>query len=64
MLNIAVATALHRTDDLRLEIKQAVSNGVTTDEVRDILNEVALHADSSVADCVRVAEQALSDPQQ
>jgi hypothetical protein len=34
----------------------------TADEVRDILGEVALHADSSIADCVRVVEQALPDP--
>ncbi|WP_217348932.1 carboxymuconolactone decarboxylase family protein [Mycobacterium numidiamassiliense] len=64
MLNIAAAAALHRTAELRSEIKQALANGLTTDEVRDILNEVAIHADSSVADCVRIAEQALTDPQQ
>ena len=62
MLNIAGAAALLRTDDLRAEIKNALANGVTADEVRDILGQVALHADSSLADCVRLAEQVLADP--
>ena len=61
MLNIAGAAALLRTDDLRVEIKKALAKGVTADEVRDILGQVALHADSSLADCVRVAEQVLAD---
>ena len=64
LLDIAAAAALHRTAELRIEIKQALANGLTTGEVRDILNEVAIHADSSVADCVHIAEQALTDPQQ
>ena len=64
MLNIAAAAALHRTAELRIEIKKAIANGLTTDEVRDILNEVATQAGSSVADCVRIAEQPLTDPQQ
>jgi alkylhydroperoxidase/carboxymuconolactone decarboxylase family protein YurZ len=59
MLNIAAAAALHRTAELRSEITQAKANGLTTDEIRDILHEVAIHADSSVADCVP-----LTDPQQ
>ena len=64
MLNIAAAAALHQTAELRSEITQAKANGLTTDEIRDILHEVAIHADSSVAHCVRIAEQALTDPQQ
>ena len=62
MLNIAGAAALLRTDDLRVEIKKALANGVTADEVRDILCQVAVRADSSLADCVRVAEQVFANP--
>jgi alkylhydroperoxidase/carboxymuconolactone decarboxylase family protein YurZ len=62
ILNIAGAAALLRTDDLGIEINKALANGVTADEVRDILDQVALHADSSLADCIRVAEQFLADP--
>jgi alkylhydroperoxidase/carboxymuconolactone decarboxylase family protein YurZ len=53
ILSIAGAAALLRTDDLRIEIDKALANGVTADEVRDIIDQVAIHADSSVADCVR-----------
>jgi alkylhydroperoxidase/carboxymuconolactone decarboxylase family protein YurZ len=59
ILHIAAAAVLHRTDDLRTEIQTALANGVTADEVRDVLDEVALHADSSIADCIRIANQAL-----
>jgi alkylhydroperoxidase/carboxymuconolactone decarboxylase family protein YurZ len=62
MLNIASAAALLRTDDLRVQIKRGLVNGVTADEVRDILGQVALHADSTLADCRRVAEQVLAEP--
>ncbi|MEE6140196.1 carboxymuconolactone decarboxylase family protein [Mycobacterium sp. 050128] len=61
MLNIAGAAALRRTDDLRVEIRKALANGVTAGEVRGILGQVALHADSSLADCVRAAKQVLAD---
>jgi hypothetical protein len=43
--------------------KKAVAIGVTADEVRDILREVALHADARLADCTRIAEQVLADPE-
>ncbi|MGC2301201.1 MAG: carboxymuconolactone decarboxylase family protein [Acidobacteriaceae bacterium] len=63
MLNIAAAAALRRTDDLRAEIKNAPANGVSADEVRDILDQVVLLTDSSVADFVRIATQSLTDGQ-
>ncbi|WAC91838.1 carboxymuconolactone decarboxylase family protein [Mycobacterium sp. Aquia_213] len=62
ILNIAGAAALLRTDDLRIEIDKALANGVTADEVRDIIEQVALHADLSLAECVCIAEQCLADP--
>ncbi len=64
MLNIVGAAALKRTDDLHAEINKALADGVTADEVREILDHVVLHADTSVADCVRIVEQALTDPGQ
>ena len=63
MLNIAAAAALRRTDDLRAEIKNALANGVSADEVRDILNQVVPLTGSSVADFVRAAAQTLTDGQ-
>lgn len=42
MLNLAMLTALNRSNELKLHTKGALANGVTVDEIREIL----LHATS------------------
>lgn len=40
MLNIAMLTALNRSAEIRLHVRGAINNGVTADEIREVL----LHA--------------------
>lgn len=40
MLNLAMLTALNRPDEIKLHVKGAISNGVTVEEIKEIL----LHA--------------------
>ena len=42
MLNLAMLTALNRSNELKLHTRGALANGVTVDEIREIL----LHATS------------------
>jgi 4-carboxymuconolactone decarboxylase len=43
MLNIAMLSALNRNHELRLHLKGALTNGVTKDEIREILLQVAIY---------------------
>jgi 4-carboxymuconolactone decarboxylase len=43
MLNIAMLSALNRNHELRLHLKGALTNGVTKDEIREILLQVAVY---------------------
>ena len=43
MLNIAMLSALNRNHELRLHLKGALKNGVTKDEIREILLQVAIY---------------------
>src|SRR3546814_7364387 len=43
MLNIAMLSALNRNHELRNHIKGARTNGVTKDEIREILMKVAIY---------------------
>jgi 4-carboxymuconolactone decarboxylase len=40
MLNLAMLTALNRADEIKLHVRGAISNGVTVDEIKEVL----LHA--------------------
>ncbi|HZP76027.1 MAG TPA: carboxymuconolactone decarboxylase family protein [Pseudolabrys sp.] len=40
MINLAMLTALNRTPEVKLHVRGAVNNGVTVDEIREVL----LHA--------------------
>jgi 4-carboxymuconolactone decarboxylase len=43
MLNIAMISILNRPHELRAHLKGALTNGVTRDEVREILMQVAIY---------------------
>jgi 4-carboxymuconolactone decarboxylase len=43
MLNIAMLTALNRPAEMKLHVKGALTNGVTTDEIREILLQAAIY---------------------
>jgi 4-carboxymuconolactone decarboxylase len=43
MLNLAMLTALNRPHELELHIRGALTNGVTRDEIREVLLQVAIY---------------------
>ena len=43
MLNIAMLSALNRPHELKMHLKGALKNGVTKDEIREILLQVAIY---------------------
>jgi 4-carboxymuconolactone decarboxylase len=44
MLNIAMISCLNRPNELQLHVKGARRNGVTEDEIREVLMQVAIYA--------------------
>jgi 4-carboxymuconolactone decarboxylase len=43
MLNIAMLTALNRPNELRLHVRGALTNGVTRDEIKEILVQACIY---------------------
>lgn len=43
MLNLAMLTALNRPHELKLHVKGALNNGVTKDEIREVLMQTAIY---------------------
>ena len=44
MLNIAMISILNRPHELKAHIRGALTNGVTKDEIREVLTQVAVYA--------------------
>jgi len=62
MINIAMLTALNRPHELKLHIKGAVRNGVSRDEIREILLQTAIYCGVPAAiDSFRIAREALAE---
>ena len=58
MLNIAMLSALGRSHELKLHLRGALQNGVTRDEIREIVMQVAIYC--GVPACIessRVAQE-------
>lgn len=43
MLNLAMLTALGKQTELRLHVRGAITNGVTTEEIREVLLQTAVY---------------------
>jgi len=43
LLNIAMLTALNRTDEFKLHVRAAFNNGVTRDEIKEVLLQCAIY---------------------
>jgi len=43
LLNLAMLTALNREDEFRLHVRAAFRNGVTRDEIREVLLQTAIY---------------------
>jgi alkylhydroperoxidase/carboxymuconolactone decarboxylase family protein YurZ len=60
MLNVVIAATQNRSSELRAEIERALQNGVSPDEIRGIIDEVAIHTGRRAVDSIQVVEQVLS----
>jgi len=62
MLNLAMISVLNRPNELRTHLKGALTNGVTRDEIREILLQVAIYAGVPAAvDSFRIAREVLAE---
>ena len=62
MLNIAMISILNRPHELRAHLKGALTNGVTRDEIREILMQVAIYAGMPAAvDSFRIARELFAE---
>jgi 4-carboxymuconolactone decarboxylase len=62
MLNIAMLSCLNRSHELKMHVKGALKNGVTRDEIREILLQVAIYAGVPAGvDSFRIAREALNE---
>ena len=62
MLNIAMISILNRPHELRAHLKGALTNGVTREEIREILMQVAIYAGVPAGvDSFRIAREVFAE---
>lgn len=62
LLNLAMLTALNRNHELGVHVKGAITNGVTVDEIQEVLLQTAIYAGVPAAlEAFRVAEKVLAE---
>ena len=62
MLNLAMLAALNRPHELKMHVAGALRNGVTKDEIREVLLQVAIYCGVPAAvDSFRNAREAIND---
>ena len=62
LLNLAMLSILNRPHELKLHVKGALTNGVTRDEIREVLLQVAIYAGVPAGiDAQRIAKEALAE---
>ena len=62
MLNIAMISILNRPHELKLHVKGALRNGVTKDEIREVMTQVAIYAGVPCGvDAFRIAREAFKE---
>lgn len=62
MITVGVLTALYRTDQLRGHIRRALDNGVTKEEISEIITHVAFYGGwPTAANAVQVAKQVFDE---
>ena len=62
MLNIAMLTALNRPHELKLHVRGALKNGVSRDEIAEVLLQTAIYCGVPAAvDAFRTAREALKE---
>ena len=62
LITVAVLTALYRTDQLRGHIGRALDNGVTKEEIAEVIVHMAFYAGwPTAANAVRVAKEVYAE---
>jgi 4-carboxymuconolactone decarboxylase len=62
MINLAMLTALNRPHELKLHLKGAINNGLTKDEIREILMQTAIYCGVPAAiDSFRCAKEVFTE---
>jgi len=62
MLNLAMLSALNRPHELKMHIKGALTNGVTKDEIREVLLQVAIYCGIPAGvDSFRIARETFTE---
>lgn len=62
LINIAMITALNRPHELKLHIKASFNNGVTKDEIREVLLQAACYCGVPAGvDAFRIAREAFAE---
>ena len=62
MLNLAMISVLNRPHELKTHVRGALTNGVTREEIREVLLQVAIYAGAPAAvDAFRVAREAFAE---
>jgi 4-carboxymuconolactone decarboxylase len=63
MLNLAMITALNRPHEFEVHVRGALRNGVTKNEIKEILLHTAVYCGAPAAlDSFRIAKRVLSEP--
>lgn len=63
MLNLTMLAALNRMHEWELHLNGAVANGVTKDEIRAILHQIAIYCGVPAGvECFRIAKRVLDKP--
>ena len=62
MINLSMIAALNRPHELKLHVRGAINNGLTKDEIREILLQVAIYAGVPASlDSFRVAKEVFAE---
>jgi len=62
MLNLAMLTALNRPNEIKLHVRGALNNGVTADEVKEVLLHATVYCGIPAGlDAFKVANQVLEE---
>ena len=62
MLNLAMLTALNRPHELKMHVKGALRNGLTKDQIREVLIQTAIYCGVPAAvDSFRNAKEAIAE---
>jgi 4-carboxymuconolactone decarboxylase len=62
IINLAMISALNRPHELKMHVKGAIANGLTKDEIREILLQVAIYCGIPAGmDSFRAAKEALAE---